>query len=828
MEKRGFLSFGVILGTALAVLSPLCAEPLRVAFGSCAYQGRAQPIWEYVLESNPDIWIWAGDNVYADTEDPGEFREAYAQLEAQPGYAALKATGLPILGTWDDHDFGVNDGGREYPQKALAQQFFLDFLGVPEDSLRRQREGIYHSERIRHESGKIVQVILLDTRTHRSPLTRYPADEGWNRGAYKPDRDRDATILGEVQWQWLEALLREPADLRLIVSSIQFVSDEHRWEKWSNFPEERRKMLRLIEDTEAEGIIFLSGDRHHAELSRIPAGEDLYSLYDLTASGLNQSRRPEPGQPRRMSETNRYRVGTMFRGHHFGLLEIDFEALDPVIHLAIIDDRAERVIQETVRLAELDFSSIMRSTAFEQELEPQPSVEKAILLDGDVSDWVGSTVVAADGDRVYLRFAAESPRTLRSSPVTTEIYIDSDASDATGQVIRWRSRGNPPASGNEIRGADLKIAFSAEPEGPSGRRWRPTVETLGESKGSIDAETFGLAAAPSHGSDWFEVSWLQEWMESTIEVVVVEKRDGEETRTLVARDTARLPETAQPNLPVMEIPVKEDGSIRIVAYNLLWASHLEKPEPFGRILRALDADILLFQEWSRNRISHEEVDEWLDAHVGRADYHTSISGVSGYWSGTLLASRWPIRGATNRYTDVDAGGWDFPARFAAGLVDTPAGTVLAGSVHLKAGGYYGSREDARRLAEAVKVNGILQGMEAIGDPRMVVLGGDFNLNGDPAIMERATAYLDWDNSGLAVAPATVLGKPNEFYTHGRSGVRNRLDFLNYGEAEAEATAAFVLDTTLLSDSILEKHGLQREDTLASDHLPVVLDLKPKD
>ena len=185
----------------------------RIAFGSCAKEDRAQPIWSNVLASEPDLWIWAGDNVYGDTEDVAELRAKYALLAAIPGYAALRAS-VPILATWDDHDYGRNDAGVEFPRKRESQQAFLDFFGVPADSPRRTREGVYHAATFGPE-GRRVQVILLDTRYHRSPLEEF--ETGTRRQDYRPTRERAATVLGAEQWRWLEARLREPADLRLIV-----------------------------------------------------------------------------------------------------------------------------------------------------------------------------------------------------------------------------------------------------------------------------------------------------------------------------------------------------------------------------------------------------------------------------------------------------------------------------------------------------------------------------------------------------------------------------------------------------------------------------------
>src|SRR5690606_1273195 len=110
----------------------------------------------------------------------------------------------PVVGTWDDHDYGVNDGGAEYPKKRESQQVFLDFFEVPHDDVRRCREGVYFS-RVWGPEGTRVQLILLDGRYFRSPLKTgfQPSEPGEGfRGKYAPDHDPRATMLGEAQWTW--------------------------------------------------------------------------------------------------------------------------------------------------------------------------------------------------------------------------------------------------------------------------------------------------------------------------------------------------------------------------------------------------------------------------------------------------------------------------------------------------------------------------------------------------------------------------------------------------------------------------------------------------
>ena len=351
---------GLLLPLLLALFPYLPAQaqpdqamPLRrIAFGSCAGQDQPQPIWEPIVQAGPDLFLFLGDNIYGDTQDMQVMRDKYARLAAQPGYQKLRAA-CPVLATWDDHDYGVNDGGVEYPKKRESQQVFLDFFGEPRDSPRRTREGVYDG-RIFGPPGRRVQILLLDTRYHRSPMKpASPEERRTGAGPYVPNPDPAATVLGEVQWKWLEEQLRLPAEVRIVASSIQVVPEDHGWEKWMNFPRERERLFRLIRETRAGGVLFLSGDRHLAELSMMDGGVG-YPLYDLTSSALNRS-----AKSWRRYETNRHRACTMNWGDNFGIVEIDWDRTaaggrpDPLIRLQIRDVDGDITIQRKIPLSTL-------------------------------------------------------------------------------------------------------------------------------------------------------------------------------------------------------------------------------------------------------------------------------------------------------------------------------------------------------------------------------------------------------------------------------------------------------------------------------------------
>ena len=295
------------------------AAPLsRIAFGSCADQKLPQPIWEAVFRYRPELFIFAGDAVYGDS-DTAELRElklAYAQAEAVPGYRRLRRT-VPHVAIWDDHDYGQNDAGVEYPHKDASQRLFLDFWRVPAGDPRRARAGLHHAWTF-GPPGRRLQVILLDTRYFRSPLKPTDRRNAPGRERYVPDFDPAKTMLGESQWRWLAERLAEPADLRLVVSTVQLVVEGHGFERWGNFPLERARFYRLVRDANANGVILLSGDRHLGAIYRETDGVP-YPLIEITSSGINRhfrnSREPGPN-----------RLGDVYGEANFGAVDIDWAA----------------------------------------------------------------------------------------------------------------------------------------------------------------------------------------------------------------------------------------------------------------------------------------------------------------------------------------------------------------------------------------------------------------------------------------------------------------------------------------------------------------------
>lgn len=328
----------------------------RIGFGSCAESSKPQPIWDAIRERKPDLFIFLGDNIYADTRDMAVLSAKYAELAAQPGFARLRAE-TPVLAIWDDHDFGEDDAGAEYPMKDESRRQFLDFWNEPAGSPRRDRDGVYASY-VFGPPGKRVQVILPDLRYNRMPLVPLElggADyETWAKarlaagfevpGPYARNPDQKATMLGERQWQWLERQLAVPADLRLFGSSLQVLADFTGWESWAGFARDRERLIDLIRRTDANGVVFLSGDIHYAEMSKLDVNVP-YTLWDLTSSGLTEEWTiPTP---------NANRVSKVLPEANFGFIDIDWQGSSTRLALAIVDAKGRTRMSWAIELASL-------------------------------------------------------------------------------------------------------------------------------------------------------------------------------------------------------------------------------------------------------------------------------------------------------------------------------------------------------------------------------------------------------------------------------------------------------------------------------------------
>ncbi|MEL7161022.1 MAG: DUF1499 domain-containing protein, partial [Bacteroidota bacterium] len=300
----------------------------------------------------------------------------YARQKTAPEYAAFAAK-TQVFGVWDDHDYGINDGGKEWPHQAAAKALMLDFLDVPADAPVRNYAGAYQTYDL-EKNGLTVRVFLLDTRSFRDALAP-PTREGHRYGASK-----EGDVLGEEQWAWLAEQLAatEGVDFVLVASSIQVLPEEHGYEKWANFPTARQRLLDLLADADVRNVLLLSGDRHLAEISRVThRGLD---VHELTASGLTHSYEAA-------DEPNQHRLSPLIGKKNYGLLHFfpgkeGTQVLAEVRSITTDATLARLALGPDAEVEQLSQSVQPSPTIMPNELQPCPASPNCVSTQTDQAD----------------------------------------------------------------------------------------------------------------------------------------------------------------------------------------------------------------------------------------------------------------------------------------------------------------------------------------------------------------------------------------------------------------------------------------------------------
>ena len=311
MKKNLYI---IILSVFLTIkVMDVSGEELTFALGSCLHQDEPQPIWNAIQEENLDGFIFLGDNVYGDSPSYKLEKMARSYNKQKNNFPSW-LNEIEILKIWDDHDYGKNDGGSEYQLREEAQDLFLEFWNIPANDIRHSRDGIYF-DLFKKFDDLNIHIIGLDTRYFRSELK---TELIGLKKHYKENISKNATVLGQAQWEWLEDLFQQDADLVILLTSIQLLATEHRFEKWSNFPLERNKLLNMIQSS-GKQVVVISGDRHRGGIYKFE------NLYELTASSMNK--------PVKGYETDSLLIGKTYPQENYGIISVNSKTAEITLKL---------------------------------------------------------------------------------------------------------------------------------------------------------------------------------------------------------------------------------------------------------------------------------------------------------------------------------------------------------------------------------------------------------------------------------------------------------------------------------------------------------------
>lgn len=436
---------------------------------------------------------------------------------------------------------------------------------------------------------------------------------------------------------------------------------------------------------------------------------------------------------------------------------------------------------------------------------------RAVVIDGADAEWPGAepAEALADATHLYIRFApASGDHAIQAAPFTTRILIDSD---------------NNPGTGAPIAGLGVEAAVLLSPPNATGTGIGSEVmlyapDGSGASAGHADV---GFLFLPTHASTVYEAridhASLPGSKSETLSIRVDQIDPDGAVRWSAKTAATRPPDAPPARRDAGVLPPPAGNAVRVLALNVLFSAPLTNPDPFKRVINAIRPDVVLFQEWFDT--PQTAIQKWADDNLGPGwtVFAPSTNGIA-------VATRLPILESIPRPLPDSGPGAN--ARFAAAVVETRIGPMIAGSLHLKCCGAANSSEDQRRIAEARAINATIADILTRHPDAALAIGGDYNLVGTRTPLEILAEGLGAGDTDLAPVDAITLGDPTAVtWVDEKSRFSpGRLDWILFDPASTGVARAFTLDTRRLSAASLARHGLQPDDSKATDHLPVVVDL----
>jgi len=309
-----------------------------VALGSCSYinearydrpgdgYGSGYGIFEAIYEKQPDAMVWLGDNIYlreADWYTWTGILHRYTHTRSTPQMQPLLASAHHYA-IWDDHDFGPNNSDRSFIHKDKTLKAFQLFWGNPTYGLPGQK-GITSFFQYND-----IDFFLLDNRYFRSPNNR---------------RTGEATILGKEQLEWLiDALSNSRSPFKMVCIGGQVLNTVAEYENYANRHwKERQYLLKRIEEEGIRNVVFLTGDRHHTEMSGYTNNAG-HRVYDLTISPLTS------GSGHGEEEVNDLRLeGTFVNEQNFGILEFSGPRTERQLTVTVYDKEGKELWSRSLK-----------------------------------------------------------------------------------------------------------------------------------------------------------------------------------------------------------------------------------------------------------------------------------------------------------------------------------------------------------------------------------------------------------------------------------------------------------------------------------------------
>lgn len=328
--------FSFLAGSCFFVNEPVYDRPQPYGLDSS--------IFETMAKEKADFMLWVGDNWY--TREPDFFSDWGLWYRASHDRSApILQNFLKVMAhyaIWDDHDYGPNNGDKSYTLKETSRKIFSSYWANP--SYGEDGKGIYTKL-----SYGDADLFLLDARTFRSADFMDPLIDG------KPNPDK--RMFGEKQMSWLKnALINSYAPFKIIVTGSQMLNVASTQDCLKEYPVEFEELLGFLQTEKINGVLFMTGDRHHSEIIQYKRASG-YTMYDITSSpltsGIAAVSGDEKNNPDRIS-------GTLVEAQNYTRVSISGKPKERQLKVEFLGLKGEKRAEWNIDENELRFPPIKK------------------------------------------------------------------------------------------------------------------------------------------------------------------------------------------------------------------------------------------------------------------------------------------------------------------------------------------------------------------------------------------------------------------------------------------------------------------------------------
>ena len=455
--------------------------------------------------------------------------------------------------------------------------------------------------------------------------------------------------------------------------------------------------------------------------------------------------------------------------------------------------------------------------------EVQPKLIDPVDAAGEAID-LRDISLTSDGRFVHLLVDFGRTVNIQKLDVAVHLVLDVDGNESTGR------------NAFGLNGADLDIILS-----PTDGLGGVALASTAPNAPSLNPYDIGFTFGPTYANRRFEfriergakLAGIPSFLASgrMQGKIVCTDPQGDVIDRTAAFGSDLAPLRIAEQTVTAEPPAKSPGAgaIRMMSWNAASGALIRNPEPFVRVLAAINPDVIFLQELTE-RSSASQLESFLNQRLSSetSNEWTVIFGEGGGNLRCAVASKLPLELA-EPFEVLPYPDWpDRSLRVAGAVITTANRRLLCVSVHFRCCGGIGSQQDFIRILEAETIREELRKLTESGSIDGVIVAGDLNLVGSRRPLDLLTTRLALTDLSLIEAePYQLDSLSNATWSDRKQPfVPGRLDYLLFSQRTLAAPSSFVFDTHDLSPPTLRRLGLRTDDTgSASDHFPVVVDVQ---